>query len=220
MKTLVSIGANCRVRYQIDQFLKKNDRQTEINWYFFDRLTGGNLEGVINIIERDFVLRPEDICVVEKKGKFAPGDKRSGFLFFHDFGIKHKFSESYAECESALLSEFEKSIRKYTHLGKKTKELLMSNQEVCLLFYGRSTEELFECLRKVLRHKFNKEFMIVNVLDRKETLTGRIDSVPTVFVDEENSPKLGTPQEWEGWDESWEAAFATICNNQMAAVEP
>jgi hypothetical protein len=211
MKTLVSIGANCRVRYQIDQFLQKNGRKDEISWHVFDRLMGGNLEGAINIIERDFIMLPEDIYIAEHEGKFVPGDRNSNFLFFHDFGIKHKFSDSREECESALALAFDASMRKYRYLGRKTAELLGSEKEVCLLFYGRSTEASFMRLRDVLRRKFGKEIMIVNVLDREDGPDGTIASVTTVFVDEDKSPKRGTPHEWEGWDESWEAAFALVC---------
>ncbi len=209
-KTLVSIGACCKTRHQIDQFLKKRDQHSAVTSYFFDSLTGGNIEGVIDIVQRDFVLRADDMCVFEYDGKFVAGDRSSKLLFFHDFGGNHEWWLTRAQCESALEKNLDDSLRKYVYLGQKTAALLHSKKDVCLLYYGRGTEELFLNLQEVLQSKFGEKIMIVHVTDQKEEMPIEKGAIPTVFVDEANSPKSGTSRQWEGWDEAWDAALTTL----------
>jgi hypothetical protein len=210
VNNLVSIGSTCKTRFQIDRFLKAIDPGRRPTTYFFDGLMGGNIKGVINIIERDFVLRPGDICVVERAGKFIPCDRLSGFVFLHDFGTKDACWSSRAECESALAAAFDLSMAKYTYLGKKTADFLAGDPAICVVYYGACGLDDFANLLSVLLRKFGKEFTIVNVLNGKPMPVTRNGAVLTVFVDDDNSPKFGTSREWEGDDGSWDAALGAL----------
>ena len=99
---------------------------------------------------------------------------------------------------------------KYDYLGQKTVKLLASEKDISLVYYGQASEHAFAKLQHVLRSKYGRNFTIVNVLNGRQRAAIRNGLITTVFVDDNNSPKLGTSCEWEGWNESWAAALAAI----------
>lgn len=204
----VSIGNNCRPRYQIDQFLHSIVKNYRGNTFFFDSLMMGNLSGVCNIIQRDFIIRKEDIFTREIENKYIPADRDSGMVFLHDFGCRHAYWHNFDECELNLKLSIDESLRKYAYLGEKTKKLLSSNLNIALIYYGRESRESFENLIKLIKFKYNKKINIINVLELfSEEPTVTDGTVINAFVEDSKSPKKGTKQEWQGWNQSWNKAL-------------
>jgi len=203
---LVSIGTACRTRVQIEKFLSKKNENYIASTYFFDWLMSGNLNGVINILERDFIITKDDIEVfLVNQSSFIPRDYKSGFYFLHDFGAKNKFFDSHKACEIAIKNGYEESLKKYDYLAKKTRALLQDSRKVTLVYAGYETTENFIRLKKLLEEKFsNKKINIAHILESRNLDHPIKDgSVFNLYVDEDHSPKKGTAYEWEGWDESW-----------------
>ena len=210
IKFAISIGNNCKPRYQLDRFMFHHFPKFRRTAFFFDWLMGGELSGVINIIERGFLLKNEDIFIDDNNGKFIPRDKNSGFSFLHDFGTQHRHWETYEDCEAALNLSIDKSLEKYKYLALKTNQLLASNLNVGLLYYGSEQQNKFSLLQEILVKKYNKKFILLNVLE-EGTLPSVINgSVQNLFVNDSSSPKNGSPLEWEGCDQSWHQALSQI----------
>lgn len=211
--SLLSIGAACRTRYQIDRFMEKVAPSYTPTSYFFDWLFGGGLKGVTNLLERDLTITPDDIAVVGREGGFLPHDKASGMAFFHDFGTPAKHWATEEECRNALASNMEQSISKYAHLSAKTRSLL-SERNVALVYLPSQDEyaslaTVAPNLLDLLKRKFGRNYLFVNVIeDNKHEPVSRAGIV-NIQVKDKESPKTGTPGWWEGWDESWAAGFSS-----------
>lgn len=204
----ISIGKNCKPRYQIDQFLLSIDKNYRPTTFFFDSLMKGNLSGVCNIIERDFIIRKEDIYIREIDGKYIPADRESGFEFLHNFGCKHTFWETFDECERNLNLSMDESLQKYTYLGEKTKKILSSNLKIGLIYFGKESKDDFDELLKLIKLKYKINHTIINVLELDiEAPTVEDGTVINVFVEDSKNPKLETKQEWQGWNQSWNKAL-------------
>jgi hypothetical protein len=159
---LVSIGTACRTRVQIEKFLSKKNENYIASTYFFDWLMSGNLNGVINILERDFIVTKDDIEVfLVNQSSFIPRDYKSGFYFLHDFGAKNKFFDSHKACEIAIKNGYEESLKKYDYLAKKTRALLQDSRKVTLIYAGYETTENF--IRLKLKHRI---LLLENVSSR------------------------------------------------------
>ena len=206
----ISIGTNCKTRYQLDQFMLRKLPNFRPISFFFDWLKLGNLNGVINIVERGFNIEHHDILIHDENGKFIPRDKRSGFVFLHDFGTKNKYWNSYSECEIALASTIDNSIAKFKFLGLRTDQLLSSNLNLGLVYFGDESKQHFSKLKEVLENRYQKEFLLINVLEEGSEPAQMDGSVLNIFVNDGNSPNKGTPQEWKGSDLSWHQALSKI----------
>lgn len=204
----ISIGNNCKPRYQIDQFLHGIDKSYRGNTFFFDSLMMGNLSGVCNIIERDFILHKEDIFTREIGNEYVPADRDSGMVFLHDFGCRHAFWQNFDDCEFNLKISIDESLRKYAYLGEKTRKILSSSLRIGLIYYGKESRENFKNLTQLIKLKYKKELTVINVLELSTEEPSITDgTVRNAFVEDSKSPKLGTKQEWQGWNQSWNKAL-------------
>ena len=211
-KPMISFGRDCRTRFQLDRFMISKNPYYSSSSYFFDWLMSGELTGVINIIERNYIINPDDIKSVEvAKGQFAPCDIKSGFIFIHDFGSNGVIN-NFHDCETAIKNSYSTSLEKYNYLGRKTDEFLTKNNDATIIYSGPESNTTILKLKNLLTQKYNNNFAFAHILEiNKKNLNTIIDDNPLVyFVDEENSPKKGTPQEWEGNDESWQKVFEQI----------
>lgn len=206
----ISIGNNCKPRYQIDRFMTRVIRDYRPINLFFDSLMMGNISGVCDIIERDFILKRDDIYTKKVNDKYVPGDRNSGMIFLHDFGCRHASWEKSEECEYHLKLAMDNSLQKYAYLGERTRKLLSSNFKIGLIYYGKESQDNFKKLIELLEYKYKRAFKIINVLelgvDEPTVMDG---SVENIFVEDSKSPKKGTNQEWQGWDQSWSTALAS-----------
>lgn len=213
VKSLISIGSSCRTRYQLDVFLKKKLSIYEPSSFFFDYLMMGGLSGVINLIQREFVLSSDDIYAFEQEGKFIPRDRNSGMAFLHDFGTSNWWATE-AECMVAYETQMQSSLSKFAYLGQKTHNLLLGGNHVGLVYHGVTSDEGLRQLQFLLSEKYNQEFLIVNVVEHEnaDSLSPVLveKSILRVFVCDVLSPKNGTAKEWEGWDDSWVKALSHI----------
>ncbi|MFA7431358.1 MAG: hypothetical protein WCZ23_14465 [Rhodospirillaceae bacterium] len=190
--------------------MEKLDPSYSPSSFFFDYLMDGGLGGVIDIISRDFTITKEDIDILESKGKFIPREKSSGFIFLHHFGTLHQWWNSHEECILAIRNSLDESLAKFSHLGAKTQQLLSGGQRVGLVFAGQEPGERFRQLQELLQSKYGRDHLIVNVLERGQEHSVDDGSVLNLFVDDALSPKKGTPQAWQGWDDTWFAALSKI----------
>jgi hypothetical protein len=207
---LISIGSNCRVRYQIDNYMTKLYPDYIQQSFFFDWLMNGGLTGVIDILNRDFVMNKDDIKISEISGNFIPSHKSSKFVFLHDFGARNKAFENYKDAKAALDSAINDSLTKYKYLGEKTKDILGSNLSVGLVYFGSSSNDDFKNIHSTLKLKYGKQFQIINILDKNNKPTATDGTVLNLFVDDSFGPQVGTNEEWQGCDESWNQAFSKI----------
>ena len=208
---LISIGSNCRVRYQIDNYMTKLYPSYIKETFFFDYLMNGGLTGVIDILNRDFFMDEDDIEISQIAGGFVPIHKSSKFVFLHDFGARNKAFENYKDARAALDSAIALSLTKYEYLGAKTKDILSSNLSIGLVYFGAASRDTFKNIHSTLKFKYGKQFQIINVLDEKKNLPTVTDGTTlNLFVDDSRGPKVGTNDEWEGCDESWNHAFEKI----------
>lgn len=207
----LSMGRDCRPRFQIDRFMTAHFAGYQPEAYFFDHLMKGGLPGVANLIERDFQLGPDDVALDEVGGQFIPRDRASGMAFLHDFGCVHKLWDDRAAGEAALAAAMPDSLAKFAHLGQKTRALLAGAAEVVLIYLGPGTEADFRRLQQVLATRYRKHFLLVNVLQQGEDAPAVTDgSVLNLWVNDREGPKIGTPQAWTGNDDSWDAALSRI----------
>lgn len=210
---LISIGDACRTRYQLDSLMLSRFPDYKTSSYCFDYLMMGGLPGVINLLQRDFLMTEDDICIFDNGGKFAAQDKNSGMVFLHDFGASHWW-DSYDHCEAAIRSTMHSTLDKYQYLGSKTKALLMQDSTFGLVYYGSAKKNDFERLKEVVEANYSKNFYLIHVTEAgTQNLQNYDDLVLSVTVNDSNSPKIGTPREWEGWDESWQKAFLKFVIN-------
>lgn len=212
--SLMSIGSFCRTRYQIDQFMSKVSPDYKGSSLFFDWLKYGGLQGVINLFDRDLSLIKGDIVTGAHNGRFLPLDKESGMVFLHDFGAQNKPWESHLDCRLAIDEHMDKSLAKYRHLASKTNTYL-SQSNVALVYHGMVSEQahlpiLIDDLLLLLSHKYEKNYIFINVIE--DGIGNHIvgDRILTVAMTDDRNPKNGTPRWWEGWDESWHRAFSSI----------
>jgi len=212
IQNLISLGNNCRTRFQIGKYLEKFDNKNSSVNYFFDSLMMGGLQGVISHIERGFIIKKNDIYSAEVNGKFLPRDKYLKMAFLHDFGCKHTLWDNESDCTRGIEENHEESLRKYNYLGEKTNSLLThSNQNTALIFHGNEKKEIFQRLIDLLKEKYCSDFLIVNIVEKNECdLAEKNERIITIQVNDNDSPKNGTPNEWEGWNESWSNAFDQI----------
>lgn len=210
----MSIGATCKTRNQIDHYMRGLSPDLVPQTHFFDRLFLGKIEGVINLVERDFRIDESDICIKEIGGKFIPADARSGMAFLHDFGTRRDFWPSYEDCQAALNGSMKGSLAKYRHIAENTIRFLASNS-VALVYYTNERSDVvslkakYDELLSVLVGKYEGDFHIINIVELGGEL---IDDqyIASAAVDEENSPLKGTSDHWKGWDESWSNAFGSL----------
>jgi hypothetical protein len=212
VKFLISIGNFCRTRYQIDRFMSAKICNYQPTSFFFDYLMMGNLSGVINIIQRDFILCPEDIYACELNGKFIARDRLSGMAFLHDFGASYFPTEN--ECNTSIKKNMSESLRKFNYLGIKTANFLESEHLVGLVYHGNIIDAELKILRELIYKKYKKEFLIINVLENQNNNTTaytiRDNALIEILVNDSQSPKIGSQREWEGFDESWNKAFSHV----------
>ena len=212
---MISFGRNCRTRYQLDMFMKSKHPSYTPSSYFFDWLMSGGLTGVINIIERNYLINLDDIKSIEvAKDQFAPCDTKSGFVFIHDFGSNGVFN-NFDDCDLAIKNSFSTSQEKYRYLGRKTDEFFKKNDDAIIIYSGPESSMTIEKLNNLLMEKYNKTYILAHILESNNTLHPIVnDNTLNYFVDEENSPKKGTSQEWEDNDESWQKVFEQINSSQ------
>lgn len=179
--------------------------------FYFDYLMGGRLSGVINVIERNFVISEKDILLRRLAGKnqYIPRDLLSGHEFLHDFGSGWLVDEDENSAKDRLCKNMQDSINKYQHLGEKTLALLGGVQNVALLYYGIEKEEKWTCLRETLKSKFGRDFIIVNLIEMNDPPV-ILEGIVTLQVDDLHSPKIGTQYAWQGWNQSWEEALRKL----------
>ena len=206
----LSLGNSCRTRFQIDRHSRIISPNYKPGFYFFDRLMAGNLPGVINLIERDFVLREGDLEVYELNGRYRPRDRQSGMVFLHDFGSHGDFWDSHTECIIAMTKGMEASLALYDRLRVATISLLKSKGNVILIYHGPASAEDFSYLKKLLKYKYGRNFRIVNILEAGQPPTAHRRSAVTRYVRDSESHKRGGPAEWEGCDDSWARAMYSI----------
>ena len=205
---LISIGGACRTRYQIDSFCKKNINDYVSESYYFDWLMMGGIQGVNNVISRGFEISPPNIVLFEAGGKFIPQDKISGHTFLHDFGGGW-WEGDYKKALSRLNENMEQTIHKYEYLGRKTDAILKSDCEVGLIYHGQCLDSSLNDLLKIIFHRYGRYIPVINIKESNQEASS-VDGIHTAFVDDNNSPKLGHTNEWEGWDESWYAALTSL----------
>lgn len=157
---LISLGKWCRARYQIDIFMSRTFKGYCPKTFFFDSLQAGGGNGVINILERGFKLRKDDIEIYKKpdNGRYIPRDSRSGFEFLHDFGSKNKSFLNHEDCAKALSLNLDDSLAKYNYLGEKMDSILYSPVSVGLIYEGALTEDLILKLDDVLTQRYKKRY--------------------------------------------------------------
>lgn len=207
----MSIGSNCRPHFQIGRYMGQAFPHYQPPPFFFDKLGAGDLPGVIKLVERDFRLAREDLYVFEGGGQFVPRDRASGMAFLHDFGCPNRLWDDRDACEAAMLSECEASLAKYQGLAENTRRVLAGPLQVALVYLGTATRDGFLALKSVLRERYGKDFLILNVLEQNLRHLAVTDgTVVPVFVNDAESPKRHTPQEWQGWDASWAAALSCL----------
>lgn len=171
---------------------------------------GGGLTGVQDILSRDFIMYEDDISISETPKGFIAKDNSSNFIFLHDFGAKNSFFNNFKDAQNALNLNKLNSLKKYEYLGNKTREVLSSNFNIGLVYFGFATKDVFKNVHSMFTLKYMREFEIINVLDKKDTHTVTDGTVLNLFVDDSSGPQIGTSREWEGWAESWKNALSKI----------
>ena len=205
---LISIGKACRTRYQIDKFLTKIKPSYEAESFYFDWLMMGGVSGVTNVFFRGFSINPETIKLSEHNGQYLPKDMESGHVFMHDFGFRG-WETDYQIALNRLQENMADSVKKYRYLGQKTEALLKSETSVALVYQGSASEEAWEKLLRTLFDRYKKAIPIVNAIELDQTAT-LAEGILTIFTDDSHSPKNGTANQWEGWDEKWYSAFNSL----------
>lgn len=99
------------------------------------------------------------------------------------------------------------TLAKFTHLGRRTDELLRSSDAVGLVYVGPVTEAQVDRLSDALWNRYGRHFTFINVLvhEWQQPITHKV--VMTVHAVGEGP--IG-PLEWTGNNATWDAAFANI----------
>jgi hypothetical protein len=201
MRSFISIGDNCKVRHQIDNYGFAKSSYYKKNSYYFDWLMWGGINGLCYYIENDFQVNLEDFSVIQNKGRFAPYHILSNHVFLHDFGGRG-WCTDLEDAENYFREGFDASISKYRHLAEKTLLKLKSKSELYLVFYGEIEACEFDNLVSLHQMKYGREIKLVNVLEKNQNeLKGK--NVITRYVDDSLSQKKGTNLEWQGDDDQW-----------------
>jgi len=210
INTMISIGGICRTRFQIENFISKlpNFNNYWTGTHYFDYLMSGGIAGVANVISRGFEIHRSSIEIANYNNKFIPRDITSKHVFKHDFGLSW-WNSDYENAVLELKENMDHSIAKYQYLGKKTNDLLKSDLSVALVYYGQEPEDQWIKLKKILFSCYGKNIPVINILEMHQKAPV-IEGIYISFVDDENSPKKGLANEWEGWDESWLSAFNNL----------
>ncbi|GGP50313.1 hypothetical protein [Shewanella saliphila] len=207
MKKFISVGDNCKVRYQIDKYGFAKLPDYKKNSFFFDWLMWGGLNGFYYFVENDFKLKFEHFNIVENKGKFAPSHIFSNHVFLHDFGVSGWVNDR-KSAESNFLKNCDDTINKYEYLAEKTQLAFKNERDLYLVFYGVVDIEEFNRLVILYESKYGRKLELVNILEiAQKEKEQEHPNIITRYVDDSISFKSGTSQEWQGDDEQWYSAL-------------
>lgn len=206
----MSIGSECRTRHQIARIQKTRNEKHRQPTMFFDWLMSGGISGVIDIIQRDFKLLPEDFSVdtLTRPANHIPLHKPSGFRFLHDLGCTAESRKSEKAALDAMKKNMDEFLSKYEYIGRRTDEYLRNIKYIGLVYYGNMNKNNIEKLISVLNKKYNRDFEIIQVMEEGKHKPVGLPNITSLTVN--NSSVRGTANSWMGSDESWDQAFKEI----------
>lgn len=200
---LMSIGRACRTRFQLERMWKQSHSAEEFPSFWFDYLMSGGISGVTKIIENDFRIHSSEFVLDDYN---IPFHHPTGFHFLHDFGSSKAVRGTRDVAMRHFLDAMPTALEKFRYLGEKTNSLLQSGGNIGCVYHGEMQLRDLEKLLWLLKTRYKRDFVIINVVDINEALDPfSMDQVITLKVDD--SSTNGTPDEWMGCNESWDHAF-------------
>lgn len=205
-RTLMSLGPECRSRYQVERILSARHPELPQPAHFFDWL--GPIHGMadyVSVIDDDFSLRREDFIAVPRETFVRVYDDRHGIYFSHHFTYRRAPSDYTAEeLDRVLSQQFPAFEAKMAHVAQSTRAALADHAGTALVHSGELTVDDVEALSRVLVSRYGGAPRIIHLPD---TALGQASPEhPWVIA----RPIDQTSDGWHGPDDRWDAAFADI----------
>ena len=210
----VSLGVDCKTRYQIDKVFSGRSFQYEPTKGVFDWLWGAGMNGVVDMIDNNMEIMASNLVVKMIHGIPQVFDNRTGFYFQHDFKFSQEAALSLSLAHTEMNDQLNNFHDKYNHLAKKSKSYFVKSHTVCFVYSGALDRNLVERFHSSIQStfgsvNFNKPNLLYVVPSNVVVDPNEFDSYnDCIFVRTvDDSAVKGTPNEWQGDDESWNKVF-------------